>query len=204
MVGAVTERGPQIDPAVVRAPDLIEPIVGWRVWDVAYVDGRLLLGSLCFAVLWQPETAMVASCSHVVASAAGVGHRVPDPGCNCGIHAVSSSDRALPYLSRLFRGGPRTVHRVIGPVALWGTAVEGTRGWRSSHAYPQALYVPAARLSARGLFHGVWRPRCPVDRIAEGLAGYGVPVSIVDGGTARELAPLLGEPDRVAAGLGLS
>jgi hypothetical protein len=177
-----------------RAPDLIEPIVGWRVWDVVESEDGLLLSSLCFRATWPPGRAMVASCrrsSLNLGRSRLPGHEAPDASCSCGIYAVGTSDRALPYLSRLFRGGPRTVHRVVGPVALWGTAVEATRGWRSSHAYPRALYVPTGRLSLRGLIHGVWRPSCSIEQIAFGLTHYGVPIEIVDGGTARELAPLL-------------
>jgi hypothetical protein len=177
-----------------RAPDLIEPIIGWRVWDVVEVDGRLRLASVCFRTPWPPGQAMVASCrrsSFNTGRAAVLVHRAPHSLCSCGIYAADSSDRALAYLSRLFRGGPQTVHRVIGPVALWGTAVECSRGWRCSHAYPRALYVPTGRLSVRGLLNGVWRPRGSVSWIAEELAAYAVPVAIVDGSTARELAPLL-------------
>jgi hypothetical protein len=177
-----------------HAPDLIEPIVGWRVWDVVDSDGELLLSSLCFRATWPPGRAMLASCRRSTFNLGRSrlpGHRAPEATCSCGIYAVESSDRALPYLSRLFRGGPRTVHRVVGPVALWGTAVEGTRGWRSSHAYPRALYVPTGRLTLRGLIHGVWRPSRSVEEIAFGLTHYGVPIEIVDAGTARELAPLL-------------
>lgn len=197
MSGAVTLAWLLEEEDAAVAPDLVEPIVGWRVWDVVQVDGRLRLGSVCFRIPWPPCEAMVASCRRSRLNAGRLqqpGHRVPHERCSCGIYAVSSSDRALPYLSRLFRGGPRTVHRVIGPVSLWGRAVEGTRGWRSSHAYPRALYVPTGRLSARALLNGVWRPRAPVTRIEAELADYGVPVWVLDGGTPRELAALLEEP----------
>jgi hypothetical protein len=178
------------------APDLIEPIVGWRVWDVVESEEGLLLSSLCFRATWPPRRAMLASCRRSSLNIGRVrlaGHEAPHARCSCGIYAVESSDRALPYLSRLFRGGPRTVHRVVGPVALWGTAVECTRGWRCSHAYPHALYVPTGRLSLRGLVHGVWRPSRSVEEIAFELTHYGVPIEIIDGGTARELAPHLRE-----------
>src|SRR6185295_2339554 len=45
-----------------EAPDLIEPIVGWRVWDVVESEEGLLLSSLCFRATWPPRRAMLASC----------------------------------------------------------------------------------------------------------------------------------------------
>jgi hypothetical protein len=180
-------------PELDRAPDYVDPVVGWRVWDVVAAADGLRLSSLCFRTTWVPGRAKTAVCRRSAHNeTARPGHRAPERDCSCGIYAVDESRRALGYLSRLFRGSPWTLHRVVGPVSLWGQTVECARGWRASQAYPQAVYVPTARWSVRAALHGVWRPACSVELIADELAVYGVPVEIVDGGTARELAPLLG------------
>jgi hypothetical protein len=175
-----------------RAPDYVEPAHGWRVWDVVAADDGFRLSSLCFRTIWAPHEPKVAVCRRsALNEGPRPGHQAPDLDCSCGIYAVDEPRRALGYLSRLFRGSPWTLHRVVGPVALWGTAVQCARGWRASYAYPRAIYVPTGRWSVRSALHGVWRPSCSVDRIADELGVYGVRVEVVDAGTARELAPLL-------------
>jgi hypothetical protein len=65
--------------------------------------------------------------------------------------------------------------------------VEATAGYRASHAYPAALYVPA-----RSLF----RPRVGRElpdqltaaAVARSLAAYGVPVTRLDAATPLEVA----------------
>jgi hypothetical protein len=73
----------------------------------------------------------------------------------------------------------RILHRVIGRVALWGDVVEGPRGWRASHAYPADLLLPAANINRR--------PMAGLSTMAMELADYGVPVTICDGMTARDV-----------------
>jgi hypothetical protein len=57
--------------------------------------------------------------------------------------------------------------------------IECERGWRASYAYPVRLYVPT-RSTARRLR---LRPR----EVADGLAGYGVPVTVTDASNGSEL-----------------
>jgi hypothetical protein len=68
--------------------------------------------------------------------------------------------------------------RVIGRVALWGDVVEGSAGWRASHAYPTELFVPSGAAGRSGL-----RRRAYVDEIMQALEVYGVPVDLVSPST---------------------
>jgi hypothetical protein len=63
---------------------------------------------------------------------------------------------------------------VIGRVALWGSVVEGQRGWRGEVAYPIELFVPASAVVQSG-----FRRRAYVDEIVLGLEAYRVPVDLV-------------------------
>jgi len=70
-------------------------------------------------------------------------------------------------------GPPReAIQYAVGRVSLWGLVIECERGWRASCAYPAALYVPTRSVAPR--------PRLTPREVAEGLAGYGVPVTVTD------------------------
>jgi hypothetical protein len=75
---------------------------------------------------------------------------------------------------------------VVGRVSLWGRVVEAEAGWRASHGYPAALFVPRATQSRRRA-----RATVPVERIARELRDYGVPVELVNASTSRQLARAL-------------
>jgi hypothetical protein len=53
---------------------------------------------------------------------------------------------------------------------------EHKNGWRASLAYPERLFVPTLNLSSS-----------QATRVLAGLAGYGVPVTAVDGATSHEV-----------------
>jgi hypothetical protein len=74
---------------------------------------------------------------------------------------------------------PGTIQFAVGRVSLWGVVIECERGWRALYAYPARLYVPT-RLTARHL-------RLGPGEVAEGLAGYGVPVTVTDASDRSEL-----------------
>jgi len=184
-----------------RAPDFAEPLLGWRVWDVVESEGQLRLTSLCFRAVWRPQEETVASCrrsAQMLASAFVPPHEAPHGRCACGIYATRAAARATPYLSRHFRGSPAAVHRVVGQVLLWGTVVEAARGWRASHAYPAALYVPTAHGGLRSIVGGLRRPARAIEELAAELGAYRVPVEIVDAAATRELPELL-EPGAARA-----
>lgn len=159
-------------------PDYVEPIEAWRVWRVGMREDRVVLLSLFAGTVWEPGVPLSAECTQ--------GHRprwrpwriepndhgAPDLDCRCGIYGVSSVAAARAYLE-----SPALLcrdERVIGRVALWGSVVEGQRGWRGEAAYPIELFVPASAVVQSG-----FRRRAYVDEIVLGLEAYRVPVDLV-------------------------
>ena len=175
-----------------RTPDMFVPSVGWRVWDVVELDGELRLCSLSFWTIWLPGHATRAVCRRALVDlhrSGFVDHPAPHPYCTCGIYATLTAAQVIAY-ARPFPRRSDAMHRVVGRVRLWGDVVECDGGWRGEHAYPSALFVPTGR--ALGWRRGrIAPPSAPVERVALGLAAYGVPVEIVDCMTDRELAARL-------------
>jgi len=159
-----------------RAPDAIEPVIGWRVWSVLETGEGLRLASLVYHTRWEPGIETQARCRRRLAQLPWSRlplHDPPNFDCRCGIYAVVSLRRALPYLDTVPEHGRRPVHRVVGQVRLWGRLVESDWGWRAGSGYPACLYVPA---------RVPWRSRMlrrPAASIANELAAYGVPVETV-------------------------
>lgn len=179
------------------APDTIVPTVGWRVWDVVELDGRLRLCSLNFWTIWLPRRETRAVCRRALVELDRAGlpeHEAPLASCTCGVYAARTAADVLAYAGR-FPLRDDAAHRVVGRVRLWGSVVEAELGWRGGRAYPAALFLPTARGRRLTLPGRLARPRLPVEAIGDGLAAYGVPVEIVDGATSRELRSLL-EPAR--------
>lgn len=178
----------------VQVPDYVEPTIGWRVWDVIEVDGKLRLSSVAFRAIWLPKRKAVALCHRSLETLAWAGlpfHSAPHERCSCGIYAAQSGHQAAAYFSRPFMWRWSAIHRIVGTVSLWGNVVEGALGWRASNAYPSALYVPVPRRGFRSFLSGFPRPKLPVEEVALGLADYGVPVELVDCTSGRSLARLL-------------
>ncbi len=176
------------------APDYVEPTLGWRVWDVAELDGRLRLRSPAFGTVWLPRREVIALCRRSFPSlaAAGLGdHRAPHERCCCGIYAAGRAGQAASYLTRLFARRPGTLHRVIGRVSLWGLVVECERGWRAARAYPASIYVPSAGKRRLPSPVRLPRPLVPTEEIALALADYRVPVELIDCRTKQEAVELL-------------
>lgn len=142
-----------------KAPDYIEPIVGWRAWRVARDRGGLVLLSGVYDVRWEPGRETSASCQ------AGGAHAAPGRRCRCGIYAVREPAAAVRYL--IGRDEREVVHRVIGQVALWGRVIEGELGWRAEQAYPVRIWVPLRRTSGH---------EAPAMEVLLGLERYGVPL----------------------------
>jgi len=180
---------------VSRIPDRIEPVQGWRVWDVVLLDGTPRLCSLAFWSIWIPGRAAQATCRRAPLEGVVAGlppHEAPAEACRCGIYATAGLAETLAY-SRDVRRRRDTIHRVVGRVSLWGTVIECEGGWRSSLGYPAALFVPGVRRRRRRV--GLAGADSPVEDIAVGLAAYGVPVELLDASDDRELLELL-EPRR--------
>jgi hypothetical protein len=119
----------------VTAPDLAEPLRGWRAWRVVETRAGLRLCSVIYDETWEPGKPFLAACQ----IAAGE-HDAPNARCECGVYASRTSSHAARYL--LGRNDPLVVHRVVGVVRLWGAVFEGSGGWRAEVAYPERLWVP--------------------------------------------------------------
>jgi preprotein translocase subunit YajC len=110
----------------VKIPDLILPIVGWRVWRWDAAGLSSLNGKP-----WPPRQPLAAKCG---AGNAHEAHELPHLDCTCGVYASKSREhlRQLGYDGRGIRG----------EVHLWGTVVEHELGWRAQFAYPKTLFLP--------------------------------------------------------------
>ncbi len=100
------------------APDLIEPLVGFRNWRV--IDG--VLSSPYAPLTWREPVA----CARCLREA----HRAPAPGCDCGISAYHEPD--LRFSSVDFRG-------VSGIVSVWGQVEVHEDRLRAEYARVEAL-----------------------------------------------------------------
>lgn len=168
------------------APDLFQPLVGWRVWLVVRDHGRLRLASVIYPTVWEPRREQVAVCRSSeplprvegrTTRWRGAPHLSPHERCACGIYASKSVAHAASYFDGFGPSGEEPMFRVIGQVQLWGQVIEAERGFRASHAYPSRLYVPAVSLNGAVGAN-------PLE-VARDLADYGVPVEVVDAFTKR-------------------
>jgi hypothetical protein len=146
------------------APDLIEPVAGWRLWSLARTRAGLRLASPVRDAPWTPGHAHVAACGH--------GHEAPRARCDCGVHALRRPDGLFRCLG--LEVAPPSPY-VVGLVALWGRVVECERGWRGERAAPLRLVVAGTDGLAE---------------LAAGLAGYGCAVETAASGVADVVALL--------------
>jgi len=108
----------EVKPA--RAPDLIEPLLGYRYWRIA-ADGSLRC--LISNERWAPG----ANRAHCWRR----GHEAPGRLCTCGFNALHD----LPGANR------RMTHRntVLGAIAAWGDTEVHRTGFRAQFACVVAL-----------------------------------------------------------------
>jgi hypothetical protein len=151
-----------------KAPDFIEPVVGWRAWRIVCDLGRYRLASLLFPDIWRPGQAAAATC---VRADGRRRHPALRGECRCGIYAAASPPAALDVLAEWRDWMPASAGSgltawAIGEVRLWGRVVEAETGWRAARAYPGCILMPSVdgAPSRRG------------ERLLQGLRMYGVPV----------------------------
>jgi hypothetical protein len=188
---------------VTAAPDYVRPVLGWRLWSLAAVEGRTRLVSHVSPSVWEPGLELVATCEarrrdvRRPWSLHPTGHAAPAARCTCGVHAVGRIGLLSTYLpqpNRPYSWMRPVCRQAVGLVSLWGRVVEGGRGWRASHAYPAELWVPG--------IDGNGAEIRDADAVALDLADYGVPVSVCSGLDARAvIAALPQSPDMVTARL---
>lgn len=136
------------------APDLIEPITGWRLWAVGPSGpGDVLISPLRRRVTWHPGRELVAACT----ATSHFGGDAPVRGCSCGIHAFAERNRAVRLLAAL--APQSSAPMVVGRVRLWGRVAVCEDGYRAQCAYPAEMWVPP-----------------PAGWLERGLARYGGPV----------------------------
>jgi hypothetical protein len=154
-------------PAGLGVPDVPDAVLGWRTWRVGRrAQRRAELIAPLAGSAWPARRPFVATCG-------SPDHAPPSEGCGCGLYAVADP--------RVLEWGP-SAHEVLGAVALWGQVLEGTRGWRASHAYPRFV---------------VTGPAIATEQRAALARRYGVPVLRSEVPT-RALAALLGTEPAVA------
>ncbi|MBA2273020.1 MAG: hypothetical protein H0W21_03825 [Actinobacteria bacterium] len=157
-------------------PDLIEPIVGWRQWDINLPPGPargapFRLWSPFVSTYWPPGEALRARCTSDPSS--------PHPEHACGIYALKKqfdlwqiAHNFLKNLRSSLRKEPNYfegIVLVIGEVSLWGRVVVCQRGWRAEFAYPRRIFlvIPESWESESHL---------ELHALARDFAAYGVPV----------------------------
>jgi hypothetical protein len=165
-----------------RAPDAIEPIVGWRAW-VPYASHdqprtkSWSLHSVAYTVEWPAGAPLHAEC-RLPRNAC---RDIPGPRCHCGIYAVQGPVEAYRYMRnprRVISGSFAGVPIVLGEVALWGRIVVGQLGWRGEFGYPRRLFL----LAGSGPDEGA---------VAQGLGEYRVPVSIASRAALFDMRPVI-------------
>jgi hypothetical protein len=113
------------------APDLIEPVIGFRQWNVC--GDRLY--SPFHGDLWE-ETDLHANCELGTHDA----FDVPAPNCQCGVYAYYDSPP---------RSAATTRQLVTGAVVMWGQLQLHGAGMRASQARIVALALPLTNGSKR-------------------------------------------------------
>jgi hypothetical protein len=113
-----------------------EPILAWRCWRL-HIDPdahvvRPVLESCVYGEPWPERQAFVSTCPV---------HELPEPGCGCGIHAVTSREAALEWAGWAQSALPNPI--VLGRVQLWGRVLPHSGGYRAQLAYPYELGVLA-------------------------------------------------------------
>ena len=131
-------------------PDAIEPIVGWRCWNLndawrleSLINGR--------DTPWRPGVRKEATCCSELLSSLRASlppetiaqlelkpedadllreHAAPHEFCSCGIYAAKDLDT----LQKVAFPEP-----IVGEVYLWGKVIPGENGYRAQYAYPKSL-----------------------------------------------------------------
>lgn len=134
----------QPEPVFAELPDLVEPVVGWRVWKVRIPssgsDSTPTLSSVIVDTPWAPRRKIRAEHSFDLGAMC---HGLLESDCSCGVYAFKDPANAFTYLMRARdRLVAMTVEVAIGTVNLWGRVIECERGFKAQFAYPSHIYLP--------------------------------------------------------------
>jgi hypothetical protein len=145
-----------------QIPDYISTITGYRAWQVDSCGLKSLNHTE-----WTPGEPLEAVCLKQQ-----FGHDCPAEGCTCGVYAARNAN----HLQNIGYLAEADVH---GEVALWGTVVPHSLGYRAQYAYPKNLIIKKHRLPFQ-------QSHC--ETFLAGMTAYGVPVSLACAG--EEIIPL--------------
>ena len=185
-----------------RAPDAVEPRVGWRVWDVVELDGSLRLCSLAFWRIWLPRRPAVAACRRSLVDRAR-GHPRPRRPRRA-MHVRHLRDRDAARRGRLLPAVPaeeRHDRPGAGRVEPVGRRGRGHGGWRGAEGYPESLIVNGwtrgrglrgrlARRRAARRKRSRSRSRSTESRSTSSTSGAIAPSSRCSNGARRVAAPV--------------
>lgn len=108
-----------------------EAQLAWRAW---LADGETLYGTGTEGFAWTPRRAAAAKCRYGCLKT-----EIPGESCACGLYAAKTLGALIAMGYPTFEPGKVCV---LGQAACWGKWIEGSDGWRWSHAYPARLWVP--------------------------------------------------------------
>lgn len=115
--------------------NMVEPLVGWKGWQMEKPSIRLNSGDVKahprlksnYSHQWLPDVATVAACGNLMGIQKQPCAFIPNENHTCGIYAANEKSAA--------HGG------IQGQVYGWGRYVRGVDGWRSEFAYPKNFYI---------------------------------------------------------------
>lgn len=182
--GSVAPSGnaePGEGASVSETPDLVDPIVGWRCWEVGY-DGHLIAlnaGGGHTSSVWEPRNAKRAVCNRhsnglYFGEAPKPTHtHGPYDGCSCGFYAAKL----------LAKAQWPSANYAYGRVAMWGKVIEHEGGYRAEYAYPVEVILVAKSGRKSNGSGGIFEIASWSDEMAENIrlrmgTMYGIPVSI--------------------------
>jgi hypothetical protein len=146
-----------------HAPDLLEPLVGYRHWRIEE------------AALWSPfVTHRWVRGVNTARCALDTGHPGFPPGhtCTCGLHAWYRPCPRLGYATPDLAGGA---------VALWGDVELHPTGLRAQYATIVALVLPLSRTSKRrrvmDIADALEVETVPARQLTAAALHYGLPLS---------------------------
>lgn len=182
-----------------QAPDLIQPIVGYRLWryEAGRFDVRLLpLGVADDAMAWKAWDGawrrwVTASCRR----ASEPGSDVPNERCTCGFYAMKSPDEPelllMLSLHRASSGSEPWLGIVLGRVHLAGKVIEHDRGYRAERARIVEL-IPTTedRDAVKWIAVRLGLPLGPAVEISDVPEMFGPELAPQPAGRTRPLGPV--------------
>ncbi len=170
----MSEAGRSRAGAEARAPDLVEPVVGFRAWRL--VGGRLM--SPYIPCRWEGRTMHAACWPANRTLFKGVGwleapHASPHADCQCGVYAYHRPGVQAYYGEWLW---------TEGAVTVWGHLEAHRDGLRAAHARIEALVLPPRheaerRAAVEGVAAALEVPLVPRGELAAEAARHGTPLA---------------------------